>query len=218
MKKIHCTLAGTFGALLLAFLIVPSSHAQCGGLRQASVAPANWHPQFGQARLLRASLNEDRDRDEDRVSIVGFWHVKFVSDGITTGIPNGIPKGTEVDAGYSQWHSDGTEIMNSAGRAPNTSSFCLGVWEKTGTRRYSLNHFAAAWDPTKGPVGAAGPTGELTGPTSIREEVTLAPNGEKFTGSFTIDNYDESGHMQSHLEGSISGTRITVSTPPSSIF
>jgi len=38
-------------------------------------------------------------------AIVGFWHVKFISKG--TGF---IPDGTVVDMGFSQWHSDGTEI------------------------------------------------------------------------------------------------------------
>jgi hypothetical protein len=217
MKTTHSTLAGMFGALLLALLIVPSSHAQCGGLRQT--APADWHPQLGQARLLRTALTNRNDYDDDGVSIVGFWHVKFISDGITTGIPAGvIHKGDEIDAGYSAWHSDGTEVMNSGGRAPNTGDFCLGVWEKTGQRRYLLNHFAAAWDPTKGEIGPAGPAGELIGPANIREEVTLAPNGESFSGSFTIDNYDESNTLLSHLEGKITGTRIGVNTPPSSIF
>jgi hypothetical protein len=48
--------------------------------------------------------------------IVGFWHVKFVAK---------APNGTEVpvDAGYSVWHSDGTDscksyaLENSSSRA-----------------------------------------------------------------------------------------------------
>ena len=71
---------------------------------------------------LVAPAGQD-DPDSGSQTIVGFWHVKFVSEG-----SEGIPDGTEVDAGYSQWHSDGTEIMNSAGRSPITGSFCLGVW------------------------------------------------------------------------------------------
>jgi hypothetical protein len=219
MKTTHSILAGTFGAFVLALLLVPSSQAQCGGIRQPLPTHANWHPQPGQARLLRAALANENEYDDDNVSIVGFWHVKFVSDGITTGIPAGvIHKGDEIDAGYSQWHRDGTEIMNSGGRAPNTGDFCLGVWERTGVRKYVLNHFASAWDPTKGAVGPAGPAGALIGPANIREVVVLAPNGESFAGSFTIDNYDEAGNPLSHLEGSITGTRIGVNTPPSSIF
>jgi hypothetical protein len=50
--------------------------------------------------------------------------------------------------GFSQWHSDGTEILNSS-RPPATSNFCLGVWEKTGPFAYKLNHFALSSDLEK---------------------------------------------------------------------
>jgi hypothetical protein len=61
----------------------------------------------------------------------------------------GPPDDTPIDSGYVQWHSDGTEIMNS-GRPPQNGDFCLGVWEKTGRSRYKLNHFALGnvIDPT----------------------------------------------------------------------
>lgn len=215
MKTNHSTLAGTFGGLVLAVLILPSSHAQCGGLPTALTKHTAWHSQFRQARLMRATFNDSVD---DEVSIVGFWHVKFVSDGVSSGIPGGVPKGAEIDAGYSQWQADGSEIMNSGGRAPNTSSFCLGVWEETGVRRYKLNHFGTAWDPTKGAVGPTGPEGVLIGPARIQEDVILDPNGESFTGTFSIDQYDEAGDHLVHLQGTVTGTRITVTTPESSIF
>jgi hypothetical protein len=213
MKTSYRTLTAAFGAIVLALLFVPSSTAQCGGIRLPGVTHSSWHFQPGQARLLRAGFVTIDDRYDDNASIVGFWHVKFVSIGSP-----GIRDKTEVDAGYSQWHSDGTEIMNSGGRAPNTGDFCLGVWKKTGERSYKLNHFAAAWDPTIGPIGPAGPAGELIGPANIREEVTLNPDGNQFTGNFTIDQYDESGNSLAHVQGVITGTRITVDTPEQSIF
>jgi hypothetical protein len=215
MRSIYKPVASLFGAILVGFLLVPNSIAQCGGYQRPTPTHTSWYPLLGQTHLLRTTYP---DHDEDDNSIVGFWHVKFVSNGVTTGIPGGIPKGAEVDAGYSQWHNDGTEIMNSGGRAPNTGAFCLGVWTKVEPRKYLLNHFAAAWDPTKGPVGPAGPAGELTGPANIREAVVLAPNGETFSGSFTIDIYNETGTLLSHLEGTITGTRIKVNTAPSPIF
>jgi hypothetical protein len=216
MKITFSKLAGTFSTLALALLFVPNSTAQCGGYRGPLPTHTNWHPQLGQARLLQTALVAEGE--EDNASIVGFWHVKFISDGVSTGIPGGVPKGAEVDAGYSQWHSDGTEIMNSGGHAPNTSNFCLGVWAKVGPRQYKLNHFATAWDPTKGTVGPAGPAGELIGPAQIDEEVTLGPGGDSFTGSFTINQHDESGNLLVHLEGKITGTRINVYTSESSVF
>jgi len=211
--KTLSTLVGTFGALALLF--APNSTAQCGGVRQPLPTHANWQSQFGQARIVRAALAKSDDFDEEP-SIVGFWRVKFISDGISSGLSPAPPKGAPVDAGYSEWHSDGTEIMNSGGHAPSTSSFCLGVWEKTALRKYALNHFAIAWDPTK--VTAETPQGVIVGPVSIRENVTLAENGESFTGRFTINQYDESDHLLFHLQGSITATRIAVNTQPSSVF
>lgn len=127
---------------------------------------------------------------------VGFWHAKFVSEGTT-----GIPDGTIIDMGFSQWHSDGTEILNSS-RAPATSNFCLGVWEKTGNHTYKLNHFALSSDLH----------GKLIGPANIREEVTLDASGNSYTGKFTIDQFDLNGNTLAHVAGNISATRITIDT------
>jgi hypothetical protein len=64
-------------------------------------------------------------------SIVGLWSFQFISKGNAAGTPS-IPDGAQVDFGYSQWHSDGTELLNSGSRAPATENFCMGVWQKTG--------------------------------------------------------------------------------------
>ena len=204
MKSNYRMLAVTFGALALALLFAPNSSAQCGGLRTPAGTHASWRFQPGQARLVQTAYVPVDDLFGFDPGIVGFWHVKFVSKGSA-----GIPDGAEVDAGYSQWHSDGTEIMNSAGRSPITSNFCLGVWTKVGERKYKLNHFATAWDPT-------GST--LIGPANIQEEVTLSADGCKFSGTFTIDQYTEAGNRLAHVVGDITGTRITVDTPSQSIF
>ena len=187
-------LRGFVGLALLVAAV--SAQAQCGGLAKPGTTHTAWKSQLGQAKLLRATYEE--------APIVGFWHVKFVSEG-----SKGIPDGAEVDAGYSQWHSDGTEIMNSGGRAPDTSNFCLGVWQKVGECEYKLNHYASAWDPV---------AGKLIGPANIREEIKLANDGKQFAGSFTIDQYDEAGNLLGHVQGKITGVRIEADTPPTSIF
>jgi hypothetical protein len=208
MKTALKTLAGTVGAIALALLLAPNSNAQCGGLPPKLMHPAAWQSQAGPARLLRAAYtNDDRENPKTDTStepIVGFWHVKFIAKGNAE-----PPDGTPIDAGYSQWHSDGTEIMNSGGRSPITSNFCLGVWEKVGERHYRLNHFATGWDPT----GAT-----LIGPANIKEEVTINEAGKVFEGTFTITQYDESLNVKAQVVGVIIGTRITSDTAPSSIF
>lgn len=208
MKSALKTLAGTLGAIALALLLAPVSNAQCGGLPNKLAHPANWQSQPASAHLLRTAyaVNDLQHPDADLSSepIVGFWHVKFFAKGNAE-----PPDGTEIDAGFSQWHSDGTEIMNSGGRSPITSNFCLGVWEKVGERKYRLNHFATGWDPT----GAT-----LIGPANIKEEVTINEAGKVFEGTFTITQYDESLNVKEQVVGIIIGTRITTATPPSSIF
>jgi hypothetical protein len=192
---------------VLALSLMPNAVAGCGGFGSSLAHPSNWHPQYGDARLLRMALVAPAgqgEQDNGDQSIVGLWHVKFVSSGSA-----GIKSGTEIDAGYSQWHSDGTEIMNSAGHSPITSNFCLGVWKQTSTGTFKLNHFATAWDAT-------GTT--LIGPANIREEVTLASDGNSFSGKFAVDQYDESGNNLGHVQGWVTGTRIMVDTEEQSIF
>lgn len=215
MRSAHKAVLPAFGALLVAFALTPASQAQCGGLGKVLGHRTAWESlqglpsQPGQARLLRTALGAD-DETAPEPSIVGMWHVKFLSMGNT-----GIPDKTELDAGFAQWHSDGTEIMNSGGRAPSTSSFCMGVWEKIGPLKYELNHFAIAWDPT--PI-TANPDGVIVGPASIHESVTLSANGESFMGTFVITQYDETLKVLAEVKGNIKGTRITASTAPSSVF
>jgi hypothetical protein len=199
MKPNHRSLAAAFAVLGLAALVAPNASAECGAL---SRMPGLRSPSLrGYLRPAAFSDGDERGRRDDRNPIVGLWHVKFVVPGVSA----------PVDAGYAQWHSDGTEIMNSGSRPPSTSSFCLGVWEQTGERQYKLNHFGISWS---GDTSANAPIG----PANIREEVTLDRSGETFTGSFTIDQYDEDLNVLAHVAGAITGTRITVDTPPSSIF
>jgi hypothetical protein len=213
--KIHLRkYAPALGAFVAALLLVPASQAQCGGINLKTLAGgAAIHPQLAASgsQLARYGSPADQYRGwDDDGAIVGFWHVKFISEGST-----GIPDGTPVDAGYSQWHSDGTEIMNSGGRAPITSDFCLGVWKAVSYHSYKLNHFATAWDPTP---TTQSPNGTLLGPAQIQEQVKLDADGDSFAGTFTIDQYDESGDVLAHVQGNITGTRITVDTAAQSIF
>jgi hypothetical protein len=207
MREQFRRIAPVFGALVVSLALAPGSWAQCGGLHLPQIHPSSGAGQAAGPRLLRAGLVTIGDDDDQEAAIVGFWHVKFV-------VGSGSSAQT-IDAGYSQWHADGTEIMNSGGRAPITSNFCLGVWKRVGYRQYKLNHLATAWDPTP---STNAPNGTLMGPAQIQEFVTLGPAGNRFSGTFTIDQYLENGNLVAHVAGTITGTRITVNTPESSIF
>jgi len=166
--------------VIVAAMLGPIASAGCGNLDKPRTV---------------ASLWQEPPEHEGLDPIVGFWRVNLVSKG-----NSGIPDGTVLDAGYSQWHSDGTEILNSS-RAPETQSFCLGVWKKIGHSHYKLNHFALSWA-----------NGNLVGPANIREDVILNHDGNSFTGTFTLDQYDQAGNILVHLVGQIEAKRITVDT------
>ncbi len=202
MKAIFKTITAALGLVVIGMILAAAANAECGDLQRfklgASLQPQSWQGmgEFGPASLLEVSDSTD--------PIVGFWQVTLTAKG---NLPPGPPDGVQIDKGFSQWHSDGTEILNSS-RPPVTQSFCLGVWKNVGHSRYKLNHFPISWDPNSNLVGLA----------NIREEVTLSPDGKSFTGTFTIDQYDQSGNLLVHIIGVVSATRLTVDTPASSVL
>ena len=117
---------------------------------------------------------------EELDPIVGMWHVTFTAQGNGK---DGPPDKTPIDNAMVVWHSDKTEIMNSA-RPPQDGNFCLGVWESLGGCKYKLSHIAwAGYDTTNAPEGI----GKPAGPTHIVEEVELSPDGKSYSGTFTLD-------------------------------
>jgi hypothetical protein len=208
MRTTIRAIAVTFGMLMMATVVAVNARAQCGasdGPMTSNTATALlMHSAPVKATTATATAQASATLHTAPVGapIVGFWHVKFISRGTT-----GIPDGTVVDMGFSQWHSDGTEILNSS-RPPATSNFCLGVWEKTGPFSYKLNHFALSSDLN----------GNMIGPANIREDVTLDVHGAGYTGTFSIDQYDTSGNRLVHITGEVKATRITVDTKISDIL
>lgn len=197
-------LAVTASLFVLAGSFLVNAQAQCGRAPATLVRPANWHMQYRGAHLMNAALVSERsDGDQVAEPIVGMWHVIFTAEGNIPGPPNGTP----IDNAIVVWHGDKSEIMNS-GRPAQDGDFCMGVWEATGKGKYKLNHFA--WggnDTTNAPNGIGNPAG----PTHIVEEVTVSPDGNHFTGTFTLDAYDTSGNI-THIVGVLTATRITVDT------
>jgi hypothetical protein len=173
--------------------------------QQAPSQPANWLPSLGFIRIDNRQAADEgnglRWSDDGagwgwKVSIVGLWHAQFISKG-TTGIPDGT---VFVDA-FVSWHSDGTEIMNS-GRAPKTQSFCTGVWKQVGRSSFRLHHVTLSWDDSGN---------SFVGPGAIHEQVTVDRSGNRYQGTFTIDQFGLDGTtVLAHLQGTVQATRVTV--------
>ena len=101
-------------------------------------------------------------------SIVGFWKFQFISKGNTSHNPS-IPGGALLDFGYMQWHSDGTELINSAVHA----DFCMGVWAHTGFLTFEINHFPINFDPSTQRVSTSITSPESVAATRLTVDSTL---------------------------------------------
>lgn len=204
-KKTFCKAAmtGALAMVSLSMVLVAEASAGCGNFERykgGAFQPMSWHGtgEFGPGSSL---LVTDRGDSVDR--IVGFWKVTFVSKGSP-----GIADGTLIDDGFAQWHSDGTEIHNSS-RPAASGNFCLGVWTKTGKFHYTLNHFLLGSDPANDSLHDRG---------QLREEIDLDHGGDECFGTFTFDDYDLSGNLLVHLQGTVHATRITVNTTVSEVL
>lgn len=211
MRAIYRVLSTIVGAFVMATSVASTASAGCTDPvplpKRLPMGPVAYRsPSFSLLPAMAASATASSS--ENSASIVGLWHATFASDGNNVA-PFFIPDGAPLDDGYAQWHSDGTEIMNSL-RDPATSNFCLGVWQSKGARMYKLNHFALSWDNT-GALCAPQPGAQscFVGPTNIREEVTVDPHGNTYSGTVTIDQYDTSGNLLFRLRGLVSAQRIT---------
>lgn len=204
--KTFATLLGAFG---LAILGQSNCAAQCG---VGGIIKQGSHRQFlpnqGSVRLLPAAFQERGDSDEHgnwEPTIVGFWHVTFTAKTLNG---SAIPE-TVIDDALVVWHSDGTEIMNSA-RPPQDGNFCMGVWKQTGRSTYKLNHFARG--NNYAPGTANGVVGDPVGPTRIVESVKVDFDGKHYSGPFTLTATDTSGNVTTTFTGEITATRITLDT------
>jgi hypothetical protein len=167
-------------ALASAAALAPAAFAGCGV--DPAKLPAAWQATPDANPLFtRVALSSP--------PIVGLWSVRFVAGGHL------------IDWGYQVWHSDGTEILNSGGRAPATENFCLGAWAQTALNRFTLTHYALGYDASSGALNAK---------VTINETVGLNADGSKFSGPFTETVHDpKTGAVLVTVSGTIEGQRLT---------
>lgn len=212
MRAVCWKWMSAISALTLACSVVPGAAAQCG-LPNKPIKPSAWQPQYGAAspRLVTAALD---DFDDHEPSIVGMWHVVFTAR-TQNGDPVPVAGGVVIDNSVVVWHPDGTEIMNSS-RSAQDGNFCLGVWRRTGRRAYLLNHIpwqGNVFDPTVPPDTIGAPQEGA----QIIEKITLSPDGNSYSGTFTLHAYDTSG-VYMRFTGVLSAKRITPDTPFSDLL
>lgn len=186
-------------------------HATAGCLQYPGIkrAALNWlQQQPASAELVKTAFVATADEEFDpyyRAPIVGLWAFKYISKGNAGTL--GIPDGAMVDGGNTLWFADGNEMTYSGVRDPNTGAVCVGVWQRTGEHTYELNHIGLAWDPNSSPPSAAGPA-------FIRQHVVLEPGGNRYTGTFEINQLKPDGKTPAMptIKGTILATRVTINT------
>jgi hypothetical protein len=204
MRKVYFRFSAWTVALAVGLILVPGAFAQCG-VPSKSIKPAAWHPSE-KARLMYVRSNDD---DEHEAAIVGMWHVIFTGETM-----NGAPFSGVVDNSVVVFHSDGTEIMESS-RPAQDGNICLGVYERTSRFKYRINHIP--WqgnDPSNAPSGIGNPAGGA----QLLEKITLNPDGDSYTGSFSLQAYDTSGNPTVLFTGTLKAKRITINTPFSDLL
>ena len=173
-------LKGSLAALTMMGSLAIAAPAWAGCADGAALKPTAWSGEQG-ALFRPISLGNQ--------GIVGLWDVTFKA-----------PNGATVDWGYSEWHSDGTEIMNSGGHTPASGNFCLGVWRQSGPNTYHLKHFPLAYNPV---------TQQLAAKIILTEDVTVDHDADSFSGPFTLDAYDPTGAtLLQHVTGTVTGRRV----------
>ncbi|HME09450.1 MAG TPA: hypothetical protein VKG25_20490 [Bryobacteraceae bacterium] len=210
MKTISPAITMTLAVGILVTMFGSQAVAGCGDLSslQGPFRMASTQVQAKALAAQTADVKPDQRGGTQGASIVGMWQFQLISKGNESHNPP-IPDGALLDFGFTHWHSDGTELIESGGHSPASSNFCLGVWGQTGFLAYEINHFPIAYDPT---------TGQIANYINLREQVTLSPSGDSFSGTLTEDVYDPMGKHLDSVAGTVVASRITLdSTIPGAI-
>lgn len=203
-------LATTVALLLGGATLMTEAHAGCLDYKPAQ--KVSWQTQgdqFAEMKFIKVSETDDWSQGEweptvHRAPIVGLWEFKYMSKGNLETL--GISDGTLIDGGMTTWYADGNESTVSGVRDPASGDVCLGVWKRTGDSTYELNHIGLSWDTTKH---------VYTGPSFIKQHVTLDEDRKHYTGTFTIDSLNPDGKtsaLPALIKGTIKATRIGIDT------
>lgn len=120
-------------------------------------------------------------------TIVGLWHVTYTTS-----------DNQPFQESFDMWHSDGTEL-ESANVNPIVGNVCVGVWKQVGSEIH-LHHVGWGFDNS----------GNLIGPFTVDDVLTLGGRGNSYSGSFDFKQYDTSGNLLLEVTGTVSATRIGV--------
>jgi len=121
-------------------------------------------------------------------TIVGLWQVSYTTS-----------DNQPFQDSFDMWHSDNTEL-EVANVDPVIGNTCIGVWKQVGSEIH-LHHVGWGFDTL----------GNLIGPFTVDDVLTLGNRGNSYSGTFDFKQYDGDGNVIQEVTGTISATRIGVS-------
>jgi hypothetical protein len=136
----------------------------------------------------------DREKNDSNGSVLGLWKVIYFAGGVLN------------DVGFEQLNAGGTELLNDSPPPAGGNNFCMGAWKRVGHRTYAIVHPFFIFDASgKKPIAVV----------IVEQRMTVARDGNTFTGTWNQDNYDFSGNLipGNHFEGPVTGTRIAPGLP-----
>jgi hypothetical protein len=185
--RLRSRLYGGSLALLSAlclFLVPTCAKAACGSFGAVGIKGSIKLPAVAHADIGFPS-------PFDNPTIVGLWHVTYTANQST------------FNDTFDTWHADGTEF-ESAYLAPAGGDICVGVWKQTGARSVKLHHVGWLFD-------ASTPAASATNIFTVDADITVAPDGKSYSGSFTFKIWNLDGTpTPTVVTGTIAATRITV--------
>ena len=173
----------TFGPNAMACKIPGAPGHTAGSFPNVSAIVQAANRQAGEAHDTAAPLTPARSGNSVG-SVQGLWQVNFISGGQV------------VDMAFEAFHSDGTEMLNDV-TPPAEGNVCLGVYVQTDRTTYKLTHPSWSFDAS----------GNLTGTAMISETITMT-NADKFTGSYTLNYFDNDSNPVGTYNGTFTATRI----------
>lgn len=180
--------------VVLSMVVAPIAKAACGAHSSDGLSPAL-------RSLQEPAMQGDESapsqavppqsqagaRNGSEASILGFWKLVAYSGGELN------------DVGFEQFSAGGTELVNDVGAFNAGNNFCVGAWTQVGPRTYDVVHPFFLFDGNN-----------ATGVSIERAHFLVSKDGNRFTGTWTQDNYDLYGNLVPgfHFDGTMVGTRI----------
>lgn len=179
------------GALAICFCLAASGKAQCGTSPRQNISAFNaaTTTKLPVAALTKLQSGETALQTDDQ-TLVGLWDVRYMI-------------GTQLyDEVFDQFHSDGNEVAIDI-VPPVSGNVCLGIWNKTQSRAFSVKHPFWVFDPATNTT--------LMGRGLISLRINLNRRGDSFTGTFRIIFRDLNGNPLPGFDdatGTLIGDRI----------